>query len=310
MIATVTLNPAIDKTIHLERLLVSDTNRILLVETDAGGKGLTASRMLYALGAETLALGLVGGKAGGYIEHVLRSEGVRTDFVHVARETRTNVLIETSDGAPPTTLNEKGGPVTDEELRQLVERVEMSAGCCDMFIFGGSVPQEVPIGIYEQLISSVEARGARVILDTEGELLLRGLRATPYMIKPNRDEASRLMGRPLETESDVVQAALQLRDRGIELVVISLGKNGAIAADSTGIWQAIPPEVQVVSTVGSGDSMVAGIAHAISGKRPLEYALRLGSACGAATAMSSGSAIGTRGDVDRLIDRVEVRRIA
>ena len=309
MIATVTLNPALDKIVYLDRLLVGDTNRIIRTETDAGGKGINASRMLRALGAETVALGLIGGRTGTFIEHVLQREGVRTDFIEVTKETRTNIQIQTEDGEPPTALDEKGGPVTLREIGLLIERVDAVAGSCEFVLFGGSIPLGVPVDVYERLINCVEAHGAKAILDAEGELLLDGLQATPFMIKPNRDEAQRLVQKELPTEADVIQAAKTLRSKGISLAIISLGKQGAIAASKEGVWKAVPPPVEAVSTVGSGDSMVAGIVFSLSRNGSLEDALRLGSACGAATAMSSGVEMGRKEDVERLAPQINIMRL-
>jgi 1-phosphofructokinase len=303
------LNPALDKTVYVDSLRVGDSNRIARVETDAGGKGINASRMLRTLGGETIALGLLGGRTGQFIEHVLKHEGVPTDFVKTTKETRTNIQIQTSDGAPPTVLNEKGGPVRPEELEELLSKVAAVAPRCSFVIFGGSIPQNVPADIYQRMITAVRAAGARAILDADGDLLLCNLTATPFMIKPNRDEARRLVGHDLTTDSDAVRAANVLRARGIELVAISLGADGCIAANSEGTWKAIPPKVDAVSTVGCGDSMVAGIALALSRGDTLREALCLGSAAGAATAMSSGAEMGRLEDIERLVPLVSVMRL-
>lgn len=309
MIATVTLNPALDETVYLERLLVGDANRVIRTETDAGGKGINASRMLRNLGAETIALGLIGGSTGGFIEFALHQEGVETDFIRVANETRTNIQIQTSDGAPPTALNQRGAPVEREELERLVDRVAAVAEISDFVIFGGSVPPNVPVDIYERLINRVEEKGAHAALDAEGHFLLEGIQATPYMIKPNQAETERILRRNLPEDEDVIKAAKELHARGIELVVISLGKRGAIAATSEGVWDAVPPPVDVISTVGSGDSMVAGITLALAQGQSFEDALRLGSACGAATAMTAGVHMGKLHVVEEIARRVKVTHI-
>lgn len=309
MIATVTLNPALDKTVYVDQLAVNDANRVLRIEMDAGGKGINASRMLRVLGEETIALGFIGGDTGSFIEHVLHKEGVRTDFVEVSHPTRTNIQIQASDGTPPTVLNEKGAPVTENDLDRLCAKLETISRECSFVIFGGSVPLGVPVDVYERLILCAEANGAKAILDAENELLLEGMPATPFMIKPNRDEAERLVGKELESVEDITKAAIELKSRGVELVVLSMGKDGAVAVGNGGIFHSVPPMVNAVSTVGSGDSMVAGIASALSKGCTLEEALRLGSACGAATAMSSGVEMGCHQDIEKLLPQVIIRQV-
>lgn len=309
MIATITLNPALDKTVYVHRLAVGDTNRVEKNELDAGGKGINASRMLAELGAETVALGFLGGRTGRLIESVLTEENIPTDFVHTQAETRTNTAIQDLEGAPPTSLNEKGGPITPAEMDELREKIRSWAPKSKFMIMGGSIPQGVEPGVYQSLIEIAQAAGARVILDADNKPLDLGILARPMMIKPNADEAQRLCGREMSTLDDYADAAQNLIGRGIEIVVISMGKSGAVAACGDEVWQAIPPQVKAVSTVGSGDSMVAGMAIALAEGRPLHEGLALGSAAGAATAMSSGVEMGKKEDVDRLLPQVVVNRI-
>lgn len=310
MIATVTLNPAWDKTIYVDTLLCHDANRIVKTEQDAGGKGINASRVLKELGSETVALGFLGGHTGSFIEHVLQNEGVPTDFVRIAGHTRTNICIQSEDGSPPTMLNEPGPPASKDAVRKLKEKVKEVAAKSYAVIFGGSIVPGVEKDIYHELIHVVDSEGALAILDADGAPLIEGCAATPYMIKPNIDEAGRLVGTKLQTEAEVVAAARKLCDRGVRLVVISMGKNGAIAATADECWRALPPKVEVVSTIGSGDSMVAGILHILAKDGPLEQALQLGSAAGAATAMTNGAEIGKRDNILKLLDQVVVQRMA
>ncbi len=309
MIATITLNPALDRSIYVEKLLPNDTNRILKVETDVGGKGINASRVLRELGSETVSLGFVGGKTGRFIEHELQHEGIETDFVHVSAETRTNIGIQEASGAPPTTLNEPGPTIIGEELTELFGKVRMAASRSSMVICGGSLPPGVPADVYHTIVALVQAEGAQAILDADGEPMRLGMEAEPFMIKPNKDEVNRLIGVEIKSLDDAIHAVNILQESGVKLVVISMGADGAIAGSEEGIWQAVPPKVQVVSTIGSGDSMVAGIAHVISQGEPLPEALRLGSAAGAATAMTDGTEICRAPGVQSLVDRVEIRKI-
>jgi len=309
VIATVTLNPALDKTIYIDRLLPNDTNRITKIEIDAGGKGLNASRVLKQLGTETIALGFLGGRTGRQIENELKHEGVPTDFTWIAGETRTNISVQEMSGSPPTMLNEPGPTISADELAQLRRKVCEAASKSEFVLFGGSPAPGVPKDIYCDLGNTARTCGARIILDSDGEPMVRGMECRPFMIKPNRDEVRRLVGIDIKGQDDVVEALGMLHDKGIEFVVISMGAKGAIAGNDEGIWYAVPPEVTPVSTIGSGDSMVAGIAHILCQGGDLGEALRWGSAAGAATAMTDGTEICNQRQVLDLLDKVEVRRV-
>lgn len=310
MIATVTLNPALDKSIYIDRLRPNDANRITKTETDAGGKGVNASRVLKELGSETLALGFLGGQTGSFIEHVLNDEGIPTDFVHVGSDTRTNIAVQEASGSPPTTLNEPGAPFTEDEYAELVAKVAEAARRSSMVIFGGSLPPAASADTYRKLVTVAQEAGARVVLDSDGEPMRRGMQAVPFMIKPNRAEARRLVDVQIESLDDAVRALGLLVETGIELVVISMGARGAVAGFQGSVWHAVPPEVKVVSTIGSGDSMVAGIAHVLSRGGSVEEALSWGTAAGAATAMTDGTEICKRPQVLELLDKARVEQLS
>jgi 1-phosphofructokinase family hexose kinase len=309
MIITVTLNPALDKTVYVDKLRPNDANRIQRIEVDAGGKGVNASRVLKELGSQTIALGFLGGNSGKFIEHVLNSEGVPTDFVIVEQETRTNISVQENTGAPPTVFNEPGPFVTEDKLNELLAKVSSTAQQSSMVIFGGSLPPGVPKDIYRTLIKLAHESGAKAILDSDGEPMKLGLEARPFMVKPNRDEVRRLLGIELHSPRDGIPAIEALMEQGVELAIISMGADGAIAGSKEGIWLAVPPAVKVVSTIGSGDSMVAGVAHILSQGGSLDEAMRWGTAAGAATAMTDGTEIGKREQVLSLLDKVKIEKL-
>ena len=309
MITTVTLNPALDKTIHIAKLVPNDANRVIKLELDAGGKGINCSRMLHALGAQTRAIAFLGGKPGELIRMVLDKEGIILDAVPTSKPTRTVIAIEDSSEFPPTTLNEQGGPVEHSELVTMLEKAKDAARESSFMLFGGSVPIGVNRDVYRVLIQIAVAGGAKAVLDTDGEALAEGIKSKPFMIKPNLDETERLLGKSFDSKSDVARAAIEISEMGIELVVISLGKQGSIAHYNGMIFDVIPPKIKSLSTIGSGDSMIAGVIYALEQKMDIEDALRLGSAAGAATALSNGSQIGCRSDVDTLLDQVKITRL-
>jgi|YelNatPaOPRAMG01_1025707.scaffolds.fasta_scaffold23302_6 1-phosphofructokinase family hexose kinase len=309
MIATITLNPALDKTVYVRNLTIGDTNRIEKVEIDAGGKGVNASRMLAEMGVETIALGFVGGKTGRFIENLLEEDGIKTDFVHTKAETRTNIGIQDLSGLPPTALNERGGPITTEELAQLKELIGFWMNVTKIAIIAGSIPEGVEPTIYRDLVKVARDAGVQTILDADNEPLRYGLEAHPTVIKPNVDEAERLLGKSLTTLDEIANAAKELASSAVDIAVISMGKNGAVAATQNEVWHAVPPDVVTISTVGSGDSMVAGIALGLADEGNIAKGLTLGCAAGAATAMSSGVDMGKREDVERLLPEVKLTRI-
>ena len=309
MIATVTVNPALDKTVYVSRLTPNDTNRVINDEVDAGGKGINCSRMLKRLGEDTLAITFLGGSPGEYIKMVVEREGVPLNIVETAKPTRTCIAVEESKNVPPTTLNEVGGPVDHKEFVELLERVKNLSRECEYVVFGGSVPAGINDDVYKVLIEIAAAGGAKTVLDSDGTALAMGIKARPFMIKPNRAELERLLGVNMESKGDVARAAMAVADKGIELVVVSLGKQGAIACYDGMIYSAVAPTVKTISTIGSGDSMIAGMVSALKSGSDIEEALRLGCAAGAATAMSGGSDIGAKEDIDRLVSQVEITTI-
>lgn len=309
MILTVTLNPSVDRLIYVKQLIAHDTNRILRIEEDAGGKGVNVARVLKRLGAPVVATGLLGGRAGRYVQQELRGiDRVECRFVWVDGDTRTNLAIQEEDGSPPTTLNERGPHISPKELDTLLHRVEeLSQEACFVAL-GGSLPPGVPTDIYATLGEIASRHGAKVVLDADGEPLVQGLKALPYLIKPNENEAERLLGRAIDTLEDAAAAAEELHHGGVPVVVVSIGEKGAATACADGCWVAIPPKVRAVSTIGSGDSMIAGVLSVLVRNGTVEEAIRWGTAAGAATAMTDGSDIGTAEQIRTLLPQVEVRR--
>jgi 1-phosphofructokinase family hexose kinase len=282
---------------------------VINIETDAGGKGINCSRMLKRLGADTRALTLLGGKAGNYILSVLDKEGIPVDYVVTQKETRTTIAVEETSDVPPTTLNERGGPIEHAELVQLFQKAKDAAKISNYMLLGGSIPVGINPDVYHVLSQIATGGGAKVILDADGDAFAEGLKSKPFMIKPNRDEAERYLNQEFGSKSDVARAALKFAEMGIELVLISLGKQGVVACYDGLIYDAMPPEVKAVSTIGSGDSMIAGVVYSIEKGLSIEDALCMGCAAGAATAMSDGADIGEKSDVDTLLSQVKVSRL-
>jgi 1-phosphofructokinase family hexose kinase len=297
MILTVTLNPSVDHALFVDELRIGDTNRVLRTERDAGGKGVNLARVAAELGAKTLATGFLGGGPGEYIRSVLERQGVSHFFIEVRGETRINFSVEDKSENPPTTVNERGPEITPEEMDKLYMALHSWLEGVRWITLGGSLPPGVSPDVFAKLIAFARQHGVRVALDADGDPMKHGIQAGPDFIKPNSKEASRVLGREVSNTEDALDAGQVLRAQligaGVKdpVVVVSLGEHGAAMACKDGLFRGHSPEVIARSTIGSGDSMVAGMLWAIEEGKPLEEALQWGLACGAATATTDGSEI-------------------
>lgn len=269
-IITVTLNPAVDKTVRVEELHIGGLNRVREALKDAGGKGINVSRAVCALGGETLAMGFLGGRQGAFIREALDKSGIESCFTPIGGETRTNLKVVGDDGSV-TEINEAGPAVTDAEIDTLYKSMEAAIREDDLVVLSGSAPGGVPKTIYADLIGLVHRHGARVLLDADGALFREGLTAKPDIIKPNLDELSTYckeqhMEMAGENEIErVVSAARVLAERGIAEILVSMGSQGAVLLTEKEAWYAPAVPVTVCSTVGAGDTMAA--AYALSSMR-------------------------------------------
>jgi 1-phosphofructokinase family hexose kinase len=304
MIFTVTLNPALDRTLTVPRLALDEVLRAAALRLDWGGKGFNVSRALKALGTESVALGLVGGATGQLLERGLRSLGISTDLTPIAGETRTNVVI--ADGEHYVKVNETGPTVRAEELAAFISQALARAGPGDVWVLSGNLPPGVPDHLYAQLIPLLRERGAHVSLDTSGEPLRLGCAAAPHLVKPNRAEAESLLGRAIRSEADLSDAAAFFLRQGTQLVALSLGSDGLLLASDEEAVRAWPPPVPAGHTVGAGDALLAGILWAQERGLPLSDMARWGVAAGAAAATHNGVGIGARDQVDELYQQTRV----
>lgn len=304
MIVTVTMNPAVDQTAWVDRLVAGEIHRVRRTHLDPAGKGINVSRVAHRLGWPTIAFGFVAGDAGDMVEKALAQEGVQHHFVRVPGETRINTTV-IEEGGTATSFYAPGSAVPDVAARTLDDLLRFWVQAARVVVLAGSLPPGVPGDAYVTSVERARRHGAFAIVDADGDPLRLALDARPDLIKPNVAEAERLLGRALPDDAAVAAAAAELATRA-GAVVISMGARGAICASAGRVWRITPPEVEVKSTVGSGDAMVAGIAVAIARGDRLENGLRLGTAAGAATAASSGTALGTREEVARYLPEVRV----
>jgi 6-phosphofructokinase 2 len=308
MIYTVTLNPALDRAIEVEQLRNDDANRIESEKHYAGGKGIDGSRVIQVLGGKSVALGFVGGFSGMELEQRLLRQGVVCDFVETRGETRTNILIYVRSNKTYTTLNARGPEVNEVETAELLDKIR---GLSDAkyLVVSGSVPLGVGPDIYREIVTIARGKGAITALDADGEVMKRGIEAGPTIIKPNLHELSRLMGREITEVGGALSAADELRKRGIDIIIVSMGPHGALLVTDGVRLHGIPPKINVGSAVGAGDSLLAAVILAHSrGEGPAEC-LRLGIAAGAAASLTQGTELCSEKDVREILPQVVIKEV-
>jgi len=309
MIATVTLNPSLDRTVTVEELIVDEANRLTSLRRDPGGKGINVSRVIHELGGETIAYGFIGGIDGETLKQLLQQQGVHFDFTSIKGEIRSNFIITDLTTCHQTRIDAPGPHIMRHELQKLIQKVKHISPKPDYLVFAGSVPPAVPADIYRQLIEAAKNNGIKTVLDSDNKWLKEGIKARPNVIKPNVHEAEELLDKRLKNESAIVKALRLLVDRGIEVAVISRGKEGLIAATADKVIKAIPPEVEVSSTVGAGDSTIAGLVLKLNEGLSLDEASRWAVAAGTAATLTPGTELCRREDLERLLSKVKIKKL-
>ncbi len=292
MITTVTLNPAVDCYLFPERFEKGAINSYENCLRCPGGKGINVSLLLHSLGVETTALGIGAGASGREIAALLRQAGCKTDFLFLeAGESRINLKIRTPEGEE-TDLNGTGPEIPWEAMERLEQKLAgLQPG--DGLVLAGSVPPSLPVDAYARLLRSTGEKELCTVVDAAGEALLAALPCHPFLIKPNRVELEALFGREIKELSDAADCAGALQEKGARNVAVSLGEQGALLVCEDGrrlFCRA--PRGEAVSSVGAGDSMVAGFLYGWEQRHTLEDALRWGVSAGSATAFSQGIASG------------------
>lgn len=287
MIYTVTFNPAVDYVVHTEELTAGTVNRSVSEEIYFGGKGINISLVLAELEVPSKALGFVAGFTGEAIEKGLTEYGIQTDFVRLEKGfSRINVKIKSGT---ETELNGQGPDIPPHKLEELFSKLECLCED-DTIILAGSVPKSLPSDIYEKILGYFSGKNVRTVVDATGELLLNTLKYSPFLVKPNNFELGELFGVNIATADDVVEYAERLREMGAQNVLVSMAQDGAVLLDSDGRTHICGVcSGTVRNSVGAGDSMLAGFIAGYE-KGGYEYALKLGTAAGGATAFSEGLA--------------------
>lgn len=288
MIYTITFNPSIDYVVHMDKLEFGITNRSKSEEYYFGGKGINVSWILKELDKPSVALGFVAGFTGKAIEDGVKNHGIECDFIHLdSGNSRINIKIKTGD---ETEINCQGPEIAQEAIDMLFGIIsKIKDG--DTLILAGSIPNSLPQDIYERILSMTAGKKIRCVVDAAKELLLNALKYKPFLIKPNRQELEEIFNVRIASDEDIVRYGRRLREMGAVNVLISLGRHGSMLIDEHDEIHKIGiVKCKVINTVGSGDSMVAGFIAGYMDTGDYDYALKLGTVCGGATASLPGLA--------------------
>ncbi|MDR2783602.1 MAG: 1-phosphofructokinase [Treponema sp.] len=316
MIITVTLNPALDKTARVDVMRAKALNRLRDVQVDAGGKGVNVSAMIRALGGGSLAVGFAGGGAGEEFLSLITQKGLKADFVRIAAVTRTNLKVVDNEGAL-TELNEPGPAIKPEEWREMENKLLGYGAPGNAIVLSGSLPAGLGADTYKHLCALLRRAGAAVFLDADGEALKQALQLEPDLIpdyiKPNRFELLQYFGIPDDermAEARLAELCRSLIDKGVKLVALSLGGEGAIFASKNGVRRAAAIPVELRSTVGAGDSMIGALVYGFEHGLPEEDRFALAIAASAGACATAGTNPPDRTLVDELLQKTRIEKVA
>lgn len=308
-ILTLTVNPAVDRIVTVDRLVFEDRAYIESTTEAAGGRGINVSRVLSSFGAKTTAITTSGREAGRKFEEELRKDSFETEIVRIRSSIRSNIAISDRQGLS-VKLNERGPKLTKLEQDRLFRAVEHLLPHASWLMLCGSVPPETDSHFYTRLIRLADQHKVETLLDTDGDSLLHGLEARPTIVKPNQSEAERLLNTALITRSQQIDAVQRMKALGPKSVVLSLGGRGAIAATSSeGVLEVVPPPVHSLCPIGAGDAMSAAIVWALTRGESLGEALRWGVAAGTASSKLPGITLANLDQTKEIYPQVQLTRI-
>jgi 1-phosphofructokinase len=300
---TITLNPALDRTVFLSEFNTGALNRTKSTVMAAGGKGINVSRMLSSLGAEGSAFAFCGGDNGRILRSLCERDGIDCAFVESECETRTCIKI-IEDSSRCTEINERGGPIKKSESDSFFASVEKSAKAGDMWIIAGSFPPGVDNNVYNLLTSMLKSHGCKVVLDCDGEALKNGLRANPMLIKPNMAELSSLVGYTVDTVEKAVSAAQCVYVQNHVDILCTMSEMGAVYVGEAGVYRVDAPKVDVKGFAGAGDCFLAAYLYKYSQGCDIPECLSFASAAAAAKVELSGTAVPDTAAIEKYTDRV------
>lgn len=309
MITTISLNPSIDRTVNVEKFVQGGLNRVISSHCVAAGKGVNVALAAAALGVDAECIGFMYREGSKLFEKRLMMNSAAYNFVWCEGAVRTNVKVFDQSTQTITEINESGEGVSASDLKRMTDLVALHAENSDYLVLAGSLPPGCPSDYYRTLIQSVEGLGCRCVLDADGEALRCGLQAKPFMIKPNRSELETISGHRLMTLEEIRDAAMKYIDMGVSVVAVSLGGEGALITNGDETLYAPVLNIDVRSTVGAGDSMVAGMVCGLIGDNDFEDVFRMGVACATARCMTEGYKVIDKTIYKALLDMVKIERL-
>ncbi|MFT8668807.1 MAG: 1-phosphofructokinase [Liquorilactobacillus hordei] len=300
MIYTVTVNPSIDYIVQLKELTLGEVNRMDYDAKLPGGKGINVSRILRELGQDNVALGFLGGFTGNFVEKSLKTKGLKTEFTHIAADTRINVKIKAQ---AETEINGKGPKISDDEVAAFKKQFDKLTEN-DVVILSGSLAPSLSKDFYFELIELISNKGADFVIDTTGESLMRTLKEHPLVVKPNHHELAELFGVELKGIPDIVEYGKKLLDLGAKHVLISMAGDGGLLITPDKVYYSQAPKGTVINSVGAGDSMIGGFVGTFAATKNSLESFRYGLACGSATAFSEDLA--DRAKIDEILPQIKI----
>jgi len=292
--------------VAVDKLVFEDRAYILDRSEAAGGRGVNASRVIHSFGGKTLALLTAGGDPGERMLKDLARTGFAFEAVRVKSATRINLTVSDKQGLT-IKLNEVGEPIGAAELKEVRQLVEARLAKAQWLMICGSIPPGVPPRFYCEIIEMAQRRGVKTLVDTDGDALLHSLEAKPTVITPNQHEGERLLGRALVTRGQFLDALERIHKMGSESVILSLGSRGAMGCSAEGVFEALPPHIDVLCPIGAGDAMAAAFLWAVEKKKSFPDALRWGVAAGTAKAALPGMNFPRLDQARTMYKQVEVR---
>jgi 1-phosphofructokinase family hexose kinase len=306
VIYTVTLNPSIDQHITLDKLIKDDTLRAKSVKKYPGGKGINVCRALKILGRDAKAFTFLGGYAGYILRDLLQKEEVIFDSTDVIGETRMNVIITDLSDKTQTRISMPGPEVQDFTLAILLGKIHKAEPRPYFWVLGGSLPVSRPLDTFRWIIQSLNERGEKCVLDADADVLAEGIKAKPFMIKPNEFEIERLAGRPVKRVEEIHRVALEICQSGVEIVAVTLDGQGALVTTKDDSYLVEAPKVEVKSKVGAGDSFIAGFLNALRSGRDIKEASCEAVAAGTAAVVKEGTGLFSKEDFEKIRKEVKV----
>lgn len=308
LILTITLNPSIDRSYYLEGFEKGKVVRAENIQYTPGGKGLNVTKVAKTFNDSVLATGFLGGHSGNFIREKLDELNINHNFIPIEGETRSCLALHSGEGTP-TEILEKGPAISKEEFMNFKDLYTELIKKSEIICASGSLPQGLAPDSYKELIEIAKPYNKKFILDTSGDALKIGVEAAPFLIKPNHEELEKYTGHKITSQDGLIKAGKILLDKGIRIVVISLGKEGSLVLTEEYIYKIDIPKVKVVNTVGSGDSMIAGFAISLLEGYDFNTMLKFAAACGTANAMEKETGKVDSDNVKKLMDEININRL-